>query len=138
LLRGWGFFKTHQSRITKWFLNCGPGSNTKAELLGLWASLSLASSWSITHLLVRGDSSVVINWINQISELHSVQIEGWKKKTLDLSKSFTKINFQHFPRSFNREADALSKRALSEVAGKLTIFHCENGIESPITILSIF
>lgn len=49
-----GFFKTHKLRITKWFLNCGPGSNTKAELLGLWASLSLASSWSITHLLVRG------------------------------------------------------------------------------------
>jgi hypothetical protein len=75
-----GFFKSHQSRITKWFLNCGSGSNTKAELMGLWASLSLASSWSISHLLVRGDSSVIIDWINQKTELHSVQIEGWKKR----------------------------------------------------------
>jgi ribonuclease HI len=133
-----GFFKTHQSRITKWFLNCGSGSNTKAELMGLWASLLLASSWSISHLLVRGDSSVIINWINKKTELHSVQIEGWKKKTLDLSQSFTILNCQHFPRSFNLEADALSKRALSELAGKLSIYHSENGIESPITVLDIF
>jgi len=39
-----GTFKSHPSRITKWFLNCGAGSNTKAELMGLWASLFLASS----------------------------------------------------------------------------------------------
>ena len=30
-----GFFKAHPKRITKWFLNCEEGSNTKAELLGL-------------------------------------------------------------------------------------------------------
>jgi hypothetical protein len=46
-----GTFKTHSSRITKWFLNCGAGTNTKAELLGLWATLYLASCWSINHLL---------------------------------------------------------------------------------------
>jgi ribonuclease HI len=133
-----GFFKTHQSKITKWFLNCGSGSNTKPELMGLWASLLLASSWSISHLLVCGDSSVIIDWINHKTELHSVQIEGWKKKTLDLSQSFTVLNCQHFPRSCNHEADALSKRALSELAGKLSIYHSENGIESPITVLDIF
>ena len=37
-----GIFKRHASRITKWFLNCGAGTNTKAELLGLWATLLLA------------------------------------------------------------------------------------------------
>jgi hypothetical protein len=25
-----GFFKSHSSRITKWFINCGAGTNTKA------------------------------------------------------------------------------------------------------------
>jgi hypothetical protein len=60
-----GTFKTHSSRITKWYLNCGTGSNNKAELMGLWASLYLASCWSLNHLLVLGDSRVIIDWINQ-------------------------------------------------------------------------
>jgi ribonuclease HI len=128
-----GFFRSHHLRITKWFLNCGSGSNTKAELMGLWATLSLAFSWSISHLMVRGDSSVIIDWINQKTELHSVQIEGWKQKTLDLSVRFISLNCQHFSRSFNHESDALS-----ELAGELSIFHCENGTESPISVINIF
>jgi len=51
-----GFFRTHSKRITKWFINCGEGTNTKEELLGLWTSLALASLWSIDHLQILGDS----------------------------------------------------------------------------------
>jgi hypothetical protein len=88
--------------------------------------------------MVRGDSSVIIDWINKKTELHSVQIEGWKQKTLDLSERFISLNCQHFSRSFNHEADALSKRALSELAGELSIFHCDYGTESPISVINIF
>jgi ribonuclease HI len=130
--------KRIHKRITKWFLNCGVGTNTKAELLGLWASLTLASLWSINHILVLGDSRVIIDWINQKSKLHSVHIEGWKEKTLQLSKFFTDINFQHISRTHNWEADALSKRALKEEVGRLSVYHCENGIESSISSFNIF
>jgi hypothetical protein len=51
-----GFFKSHHSRITKWFFSCGGGTNTKAELLGLWTTLHLANLWSIKHIMVLGDS----------------------------------------------------------------------------------
>jgi ribonuclease HI len=133
-----GTFKTHPSRITKWFINCGAGTNTKAELLGLWASLTLASFWSLNHLHVLGDSRVIIDWINHNCNLHSVHIEGWKQKTQELSKIFTDINFHHIPRSHNTEADALSKRALSEVVGRLSVYHCDRGKESPISFINIF
>jgi ribonuclease HI len=133
-----GIFKNHPTRITKWFFNCGVGTNTKAELLGLWASLTLASFWSINHLHVLGDSRVIIDWITQKCKLHSVHIEGWKQKTLELSKHFTDINFLHISRSHNREADALSKRALNEVVGRLSVYHCDSGIESPISSINIF
>jgi ribonuclease HI len=133
-----GFFKSHTKRTTKWFLNCGVGTNTKAELLGLWTSLALASLWSINHILVLGDSRVIIDWINQKCKLHSVHIEGWKEKTQDLSKLFTDINFRHISRTHNKEADALSKRALSGEVGRLSVFHCENGIESSISSIDIF
>jgi ribonuclease HI len=133
-----GFFKTLPNKVTKWFLNCGEGSNTKAELLGLWTTLALASLWSLDHLQVFGDSRVIIDWINQKSKLHSIQIEGWKDKTLNLSKLFRDINFRHFSRIHNKEADVLSKRALGEKAGRLSVFHCENGIDSPITHINLF
>jgi ribonuclease HI len=133
-----GTFKSHPSRTTKWFLNCGAGSNTKAELMGLWASLTLASCWSLNHLLVLGDSRIIIDWINHNCKLHSVHIEGWKQKTMELFNIFTDINFHHIPRSHNTEVNALSKRALSEVVGRLSVYHCDKGIESPITFYNIF
>jgi len=133
-----GFFKTHPSRITMWFLNCGVGTNNKAKLLGLWAALYLASSWSISHLKVLGDSRIIIDWISHKSKLNSVHIDSWKTKTMELTNSFADINFHHIPRSQNREADALSKRALKEAVGRLSVFHRDNGIESPITSLNVF
>lgn len=56
-----GTFKTHPSRTTNWFINCGVGTNTKAELMGLWATLTLAAFWSIDGLHVLGDSRVIID-----------------------------------------------------------------------------
>lgn len=132
-----GFFKSNHSRITKWFYSCGGGTNTKAKLLGLWATLFIATSWSVKYLLVLGDSSVVIDWINLKSKLCSVYIECWKQKIRVLTKLFADIKFQHIPRAHNGEADALSKRALKE-AGRLIIFHSDVGVDSHMTILNIF
>jgi hypothetical protein len=55
-----------------------------------------------------------------------------------LTQRFSNLNFQHVPRTFNRAADALSKRALSEAIGRLSVYHCDSGSESPITSLNIF
>jgi ribonuclease HI len=133
-----GIFKTHASRTTKWFLNCGAGTNTKAELLGLWATLLLATLWSIDKIKILGDSKVIIDWIKQQGQLNSVNIECWKLKTLDLASKFKDISFQHIYREHNKEADLLSKRALKETKGRLSVFHWENGEESSHSFLNIF
>jgi ribonuclease HI len=130
-----GIFKTHPNRTTMWFLNCGEGSNNKAELMGLWASLYLASCWSLSHIHVLGDSRLIIDWISQKSKLQTVHNNCWKDKTMALLRSFTDVKFNHISRSFNGEADALSKRALSEVVGRLSVFHKDRGIVSPISLL---
>jgi ribonuclease HI len=133
-----GFYRAIPSRITKWMLNCGPGTNTKAELMGLWVSLLLASWWSINHLIVRGDSKVIIDWISKKSNLRAIHVDSWKQKSMDLANGFSNVRFQHISRVYNREADALSKRALKEEAGVLSIYHSDSGVESPITTFSIF
>jgi ribonuclease HI len=133
-----GIFKTHPERTTSWYLCCGRGTNSKAELLGLWATLLLASKWSLDHLQVFGDSKVIIDWINRKCALRSSHVEGWKLKTQLLASSFSDISFCHLHRAFNSAADALSKRALSQVVGRLSIFHCDRGQESPTTHLNLF
>jgi len=57
---------------------------------------------------------------------------------MELSKSFADVNFHHIPRSHNREADALSKRALKEKVGRLSVFHRDRGIVSPISSINVF
>jgi ribonuclease HI len=56
-----GIFKSDDMRITKWYLNCGVGTNTKSELMGLWATLTLASHWVIDNVQILGDSKVIID-----------------------------------------------------------------------------
>jgi ribonuclease HI len=133
-----GIFKSHPERTTKWFLSCGRGTNTKVELLGLWTTLMFASFWSLDHLQVIGDSKVIIYWINRKCNLQSIHLKGWKHKTQQLALSFTDISFRHLPRSFNAEADALSKRALSQVVGRLFIYHCDRGQESSTSSINLF
>jgi hypothetical protein len=42
-------------------------------------------------------------------------LEGWKEQIKRLSFQFKKITFLHTYREFNKEADALSKRALKDL-----------------------
>jgi len=57
-------------------MNCGSGSNTKAELLALWYILYFA------HFKLVGDSKVII-------DLQVVYLQPWMKKIRDLSRKFT-------------------------------------------------
>jgi hypothetical protein len=111
----------HASIITKWFLSCRAGTHTKAELLGLWAMLLLATLCSLDKIKILGDLKVIIVWIKQQGQLNSVNIECWKLKTLDLASNFRDINFHHIYRENNKEVDLLSKRAQKETKGKLSV-----------------
>ena len=105
-----GYFKTHALRVTKWYINCGVDTNTKAEL----KTLTLATLWAIDKIQILGDSKVIIDWINQKGQLQAVNLEGRKLKTKELAHNFKDISFQHIYREHNKEADLLSKRALKE------------------------
>jgi hypothetical protein len=44
-----GVLKISEQTTYKWTLNCGHGTNTRAELMGVWALLTLASRLSISY-----------------------------------------------------------------------------------------
>jgi hypothetical protein len=58
-----------------WTLNCGNGSNTKADLLDAWATLFLATRNNILDLHVSGDSKIIIDWLNRKGKLQAVTLE---------------------------------------------------------------
>jgi ribonuclease HI len=133
-----GVIKTPDLSVYRWFFNCGEGSNTRAELLGVWATLTLATHLSLQKLQVLGDSKVVIEWLTNRGRLQASAIEGWKLRTKELLKNFQEISFQHIFREFNKEADHLSKQAIHEPEGRITYFKWENGTEGPKRHLILF
>jgi ribonuclease HI len=111
----------------RWFVNCGGGTNTKAELLGAWATLTLAKYLNIQNLQLMGDSKVIIEWLKHNGNLQSTSIEGWKHRTLELIASFQAIHYHHIYMEFNKVVDLLSKQALLEPKGRLSYFIWDGG-----------
>jgi hypothetical protein len=73
-----GIIKLDGQCSYKWLINCGQGTNNRAELLGAWALLTLASRLSIQSIQVQGDSKIIIDWLKEKGRLQVVTLECWK------------------------------------------------------------
>jgi ribonuclease HI len=133
-----GMIKINDNTIYKWTFNCGPGTNTRAELLGVWETLFLATRLHITDLQVIRDSKIIIDWCNGKGRLQVITLDCWKYKIRELTTHFRSINFAHTFQEYNKEADRLSKKALKEQVGKIYYTQWEEGNEGPTLFLNIF
>jgi hypothetical protein len=70
--------------------------------------------------------------------LNASDLEGWKRRTKELSSLFQEISYIHIYREHNKEADRLSKQALLGPSGRLTYYHLDNGKADPPTHLKLF
>jgi ribonuclease HI len=126
-----GIIKISRNTIYRWTFNCGMGTNTRAELLGVWATLSLAHRLGIDQLHVLGDSKTVIDWLNFKRNLQVSSLMGWMDKIQDLITLFNIIRFDHIYREENVEADVLSKKALQVPEGRIHFSKWQDGHEGP-------
>jgi ribonuclease HI len=133
-----GLISISKNSHYRWTFNCGPGTNTRAELLGVWATLHLATRLNIEVLQIFGDSIIVIDWLNSRGKLQVISLLGWKDRIRELQSTFRKINFNHTYREHNKEADLLSKAALQKQAGIITFNHWVDGHEGPPHILNLY
>jgi ribonuclease HI len=133
-----GVIKQPDRGVIRWFINCGRGTNTKAELFGAWVTLMLAKLWDINRLVLLGDSKVIIDWLNQKTNLHATEIEGWMRRTRSIITDFQDIKFTHIFREYNKEADSLSKQGLLEQKGILTYFSVIDGRTGPMSQINLF
>ena len=93
-------------------LGCGTSTNTRAELLALWALLAVSKLLGIPLQTIFGDSLVIINWANRISSLDSPSLSHWCKDIRSLIHLFSPLTLTHIYHEHNQQADYLSKKAL--------------------------
>jgi ribonuclease HI len=115
----------------RWTLNCGQGTNTKAELTGAWATLTLARRLNLLDLVVLGDSRIVIDWLNGKANLQVATLLSWKDRIREALRHFRTLSFPHIFREDNYVIDTLSKEALSMPFGQINYSQWEDGIEGP-------
>jgi ribonuclease HI len=132
-----GLLKISQNTFYKWTYNCGPCTNTRAERLGAWATLFLASRIHIDVLQVVGDTSIVIEWLRNRGDLEVVSLLAWKDKIRNLQHTFQKLNFIHTHREHNKSVHHLSKEALHKRVGHISYSLWIDGHEGSSLTLSL-
>ena len=107
--------ETHRLEFS---LGVGHGTNTKAELLSLWALLLTSQMMGIPLTHIYGDSQVITNWVCGSTELSPPDLMHWCRETKNLLVTFHDLSTTHIYREHNRLADRLSKDALNFTQGK--------------------
>ncbi|KAL5556767.1 hypothetical protein UlMin_039003 [Ulmus minor] len=86
-------------------------SNNEAKYDALIAGIELAASKGIKHLVIRGDSCLVIQQLKGEFAVKEPALTKYRAKAQQILQSFQTFRFEHVPRSQNRYADALATLA---------------------------
>lgn len=90
------------------------GTNNIAEYIALVDGLRLAIDNKISHLIVEGDSQLVINQVNGVYKVNAPKLIQYYNVVKTCIKSFEYIEFRHIKREYNKDADRLANEALDE------------------------
>ena len=93
-------------------LGCGRCTNTRAEILALWAILMVSKQMGIPLITIFGDSLVIISWVNRLATLNVPSLSHWCDEILSLLHYVPPVTIKHIYREHNQQADGLSKQAL--------------------------
>ena len=66
--------KTHYYHLK---IGCNSSTNTRAKLIFVWGLFCIASAMGLPKLMVFGDSKIIIDWINNVSNLQVLELDDW-------------------------------------------------------------
>jgi ribonuclease HI len=89
----------------------GHSTNNKAEFLALIAALEKALELGADHVDLKIDSELLVRQIE--GRYRSKLMKELYEQAMSLLDEFKSYTVKHVPREQNKEADALSKRALA-------------------------
>ena len=102
--------------------------NTRAELLAIWALLSVGLLMGIPLQLIYGDSKVIISWINNISALDVPSLMHWCSDIRNMIHLAPPVIIKHTFREHNSLADELSKNDLLLDMGFVSFIEILDGL----------
>ena len=83
----------------------GEGTNNEAEYMALMAVLDAAIEAGVEHLVVHGDSQLVVNQVNGAWLIKSKELAPLCKTVLTLKSQIPSVTLLWVPRAENNEAD---------------------------------
>ncbi|XP_073363155.1 uncharacterized protein [Aegilops tauschii subsp. strangulata] len=97
-------------------------SNNITEYKGLIAGLRAAADLGIKCLTIEGDSQLLVNFSNKEYKPKDEHMVAYLEEVRKIEKRFLGSELQHVPRSANKEADDLAKRASRREPQKPGVF----------------
>lgn len=87
-------------------------TNNVAEYFGLIRGLKRALKMNIRHLIVKGDSQLIIKQMTGQYQVKSESMIELYNIAKELETQFENISYEHVYRKFNKRADQLSNEGL--------------------------
>jgi ribonuclease HI len=97
-------------------------SNNIVEYEGLLAGLRAANALGIKHLVVKGDSQLVVNFSNKSYPPKDERVAAYLEEHRKMEKRFQGLELKHIPRGENVEADEIAKRTSHRLAQPTGVF----------------
>jgi probable phosphoglycerate mutase len=103
--------------IHEWGAGLGCATNNIAEYQALLSALGKAIDMGARSLVVRSDSELLVRQMNgryRVRQPHLQLLHGQAKQ---LESGFTRVVYEHIPRTQNARADRLANLALGAKSG---------------------
>jgi ribonuclease HI len=85
-----------------------PCTNNKAECRTLIQGMNIALQMKVEHLIITGDSELVINHIKNKYNIKNEKLKNYAKRVNELMNSFSLFNISFIPRDKNHKVDSLA------------------------------
>ena len=79
----------------------GRDTNTKSELMALWATLKMEKDKQISKLNIHGDTKTVIEWAQERNTIRAPHLQNLLRTIRSMLSCFAALNFDHVYREYN-------------------------------------
>ena len=89
-------------------------TNNQAEYHALIQALQTTRQMGCTHVVVRGDSKLVVKQVQGEWKVNDPELRTLWKRATELAEEFEEFTIQHVPREANEDVNQLVDRVFSE------------------------
>ena len=92
----------------------GIATNNIAEYSALIAALERVLEMGAKRVFVRSDSELMVKQINGLYKVKNENLKGLYTTVVSIVKKFDSFKIEHVRREFNKEADKLAQKAITD------------------------